>query len=153
MVTNYKLLLLNDNPSLLQNWFRIWHFRRVIRFNETILSSITISLADHYNSIRPSDFSPIRHLVSVESGCGSIGRVVAFDTRGLRFDSSHRQNFIEQSSIINCIEKTKLNKKRPGMAHFFLKKMLKLLFVGYIRRIIWLYFPTKHKQNGSGGHD
>ena len=56
------------------------------------------------------------------SGCGSVGRAVAFDTRGLQFDSSHRQNFIEHLFIINCIEKTKINKKRLGMAHFFLKK-------------------------------
>ena len=53
------------------------------------------------------------------SGCGSAGRAVAFDTRRPRFDSSHRQNFIEHLFIINCIEKTKINKKRPGMAHFF----------------------------------
>ena len=52
------------------------------------------------------------------SDCGSVGRAVAFDTRGLRFDSSHRQNFIEHLFIISCIEKTKINKKRPGMAHF-----------------------------------
>ena len=51
-------------------------------------------------------------------GCGSVGRAVAFDTKGPRFDSSHRQNFIEHLFIINCIEKTKINKKRPGMAHF-----------------------------------
>ena len=56
------------------------------------------------------------------SGCGSVGRAVAFDTRGPRFDSSHRQNFIEHLFIINCIEKMKINKKRPGMAHFFFKK-------------------------------
>ena len=29
---------------------------------------------------------------AVLSGCGSVGRAVAFDTRGPRFDSSHRQN-------------------------------------------------------------
>ena len=52
------------------------------------------------------------------SGCGSVGRAVAFDTRGPRFDSSHRQNFIEHLFIINCIEKTKIKIKRPGMAHF-----------------------------------
>ena len=45
------------------------------------------------------------------SGCGSVGREVAFDTRGPRFDSSYRQNFIEHLFIINCIEKTKINKK------------------------------------------
>ena len=55
------------------------------------------------------------------SGCGSVGRAVAFNTKGPRFDSSHRQNFIEHLFIINCIEKTKINKKRPGIAHFFNK--------------------------------
>ena len=28
----------------------------------------------------------------------------------------------EQLFTIHCIEKKKINKKRPGMAHFFLKK-------------------------------
>ena len=55
---------------------------------------------------------------SLGSGCGSVGRAVAFDTRGPWFDSSHWQNFIEQLFIINCIEKTKINKKSTGMAHF-----------------------------------
>ena len=32
--------------------------------------------------------------------------------------SSHRQNYIEHLFIINCIEKTKINKNSPGMAHF-----------------------------------
>ena len=58
------------------------------------------------------------------SGCGSVGRAVAFDTRGPRFNSRHRQNFIEHLFIINCIEKRKINKKRPGMAHFK-KKLFK----------------------------
>ena len=34
--------------------------------------------------------------------------------------------FIEHLFIINCIEKTKINKKRPGMAHF-LKKFEQLI--------------------------
>ena len=55
------------------------------------------------------------------SGCGSVGRAVAYDTRGPQFDSSHQQNFIEHLFIINCIEKTKINKKRPGVAHFLKK--------------------------------
>ena len=58
------------------------------------------------------------------SGCGSVGRAVALDIRGPRFDSSHLQNFIEHLFIINCIEKTKLNKKRPGMAHFLEEKKI-----------------------------
>ena len=52
------------------------------------------------------------------SGCGSVGRAVASNTRGPRFESSHQQIYIEHLFTINCIEKTKINKKRPGMAHF-----------------------------------
>ena len=55
------------------------------------------------------------------SGCGSVGRAVAYNTRGLRFDSSHWQNFIEHLFIINCIEKKKINKK-AGNGPLFLKK-------------------------------
>ena len=44
------------------------------------------------------------------SGCGSVGRAVASDTRDLWFESSHL-------SIINCIGKTNIKKKRPGLAH------------------------------------
>ena len=43
------------------------------------------------------------------SGCGSVGRVIAFDTRGPRFESSHFQTFL--LSIVNCVEKTKIKKK------------------------------------------
>ena len=39
-----------------------------------------------------------------------------------RFDSSHRQNFIEHLFIINCIEKTKINKKEAGNGPLFLKQ-------------------------------
>ena len=60
--------------------------------------------------------------IKVGSGCGSVGRAVACNTRCPRFDSSNWQNFIEHLFIISCVEKTKINKKRPGMAHFFLKK-------------------------------
>ena len=35
-----------------------------------------------------------------------------------RFDSSHRQTFIEHLFTVNCVEKTKIKKKRPEMAHF-----------------------------------
>jgi len=57
------------------------------------------------------------------SGCGSVGRAVAFDTRGPRFDSSHWQNFIEHLFvslfIVSCIEKTKINKKKAGNGPLF----------------------------------
>ena len=59
------------------------------------------------------------------SGCDSVGRAVASDDRGLQFESSHRQTFLKDIYLItvNSIEKSKIKKKRPGMAHFFLKKL------------------------------
>ena len=34
--------------------------------------------------------------------CGSIGRAVASDTRGPRFESSHRQDFILDIVTVSC---------------------------------------------------
>ena len=56
------------------------------------------------------------------SGCVSVGSTVCSDTRGPRFESSHGQNFNICLPTVNCIEKTKITKKRPGMAHFFIKR-------------------------------
>ena len=55
----------------------------------------------------------------IGSGCDSVGRAVASDARGLWFESSHLQTFISDIYLftVNCIEKTKIKKKRPGMAH------------------------------------
>ena len=39
------------------------------------------------------------------SGCGSVGRAVASYTRGPRFESSHRQKFIEHLFTVNCVLK------------------------------------------------
>ena len=60
------------------------------------------------------------------SGCGAVGRAVASDTRGPRFESSHRRNFIHVFTI-NCIEKTKIKKKEAGNGPFFLKKNYHLI--------------------------
>ena len=47
-------------------------------------------------------------------GCGLVGRAVAYNTRGPRFESSHWQKFVYCQLHI---ETTKIKKKRPGMAH------------------------------------
>ena len=47
------------------------------------------------------------------SGCGLVGRVVVSDTRSPQFESSHQQ----YTFLLFSIEKTKINKKRPGMVH------------------------------------
>ena len=53
------------------------------------------------------------------SDCCSVGRVVAYDTRGQQFESSPWQIFIKNIylPIVKCVEKTKIKKKRPEMAH------------------------------------
>ena len=57
--------------------------------------------------------------------CGSVGRVVASDIRDLRFESSHRQKlviYIEHLFTVNFVlQKTKIKKRRLGMAHFYKK--------------------------------
>ena len=43
--------------------------------------------------------------------------VVASDTRGPQFESSHRRT-LYCIYTVNCIEKRNINIKRPGMIHF-----------------------------------
>ena len=45
------------------------------------------------------------------SGCGSVGRAVTFDTRGQRFDYSHRENFIEHF-LLTCLLSTVLKRRK-----------------------------------------
>ena len=59
------------------------------------------------------------------SGCGSVGRAVASDTGGPRFESSHGKLLyltLRFLFTVNCNEKTKIKKKMVGMAHFFKKR-------------------------------
>ena len=66
-------------------------------------------------------FCNLKKGLSLGIGCGSFGRAVASNFRGPRFESSHWQilysAFIYLFNI-NSIEKTKINKKRPEMAHY-----------------------------------
>ena len=52
------------------------------------------------------------------SGCGSVGRAVASDTRGPRFESDHWQNYI-LPLYRQLYWKDKNKEKRPLMAHFY----------------------------------
>ena len=38
-----------------------------------------------------NDGTTCKHFAELDSGCGSVGRAVASNTRGLQFESSHRQ--------------------------------------------------------------
>ena len=49
--------------------------------------------------------------------CGSVSSaVVASNTRGPQFESSHQEIILLWAFLLLTIEKTKINKKRPGMA-------------------------------------
>ena len=61
------------------------------------------------------------------SGCSSVGRAVAPDSRGPWFESRHWQKIYIEHFTVNCIEKTKIKKKRPGKAHFLKKNNQKIL--------------------------
>ena len=52
------------------------------------------------------------------SGGGSGGRAVASETRDPQFEPSHWRILKMYLLNVNCIEKTKIKKKRPGRAHF-----------------------------------
>ena len=58
--------------------------------------------------------------INMGRGGGSVGRAVALDARGPRFESSHQQTFISDIYLytVNCFEKPKIKEKRPRMAHF-----------------------------------
>ena len=53
------------------------------------------------------------------SGCGAVGRAVAYDTRGPGFDSSHRQLLLNIYLLLTVCRKDENKEKRPGMAHLF----------------------------------
>ena len=69
------------------------------------------------------DFSVKMKLFGMDNVCvHTVGRAVASNTRDPWFKSNHRQML----STINCIEKTKIKKKRARMSH------LKKLFIRQI---------------------
>ena len=51
------------------------------------------------------------------SGCGAVGRAVAYDTRGPGFESSHRQLLLNIYLLLTDFRKDENKEKRPGMAH------------------------------------
>ena len=72
----------------------------------------------HWTMVAPETSFLLNNRTKHDSGCGSIGKAVSSNARGPRFESSHRQTFISDFYLftVNCIEKTKIKKKRPRMA-------------------------------------
>ena len=75
------------------------------------------------------------------SGCGSVGRAVASDTRDPRFESSHQRNFIYQ--LYNRIDKNK--EKEAGNGPSLKKVAQKSSNIIFLQPIIvclsvWVFF-------------
>ena len=68
------------------------------------------------------------------SGCGSVGRAVASDTRGPQFESSHRPIFHNAHVFLLTAEKTKIKKQEAVNGPFFKKDTkLKIKMVSYFK--------------------
>ena len=52
------------------------------------------------------------------SGCGAVGRVVASNTGGPGFESSHWQLLVNIYLLLPVCRKDENKEKMPGMAHF-----------------------------------
>ena len=59
------------------------------------------------------------------SGCGAVGRAVASDTRGPRFESSHWQLLLNIYLLLTVCRKDENKEKEAENGPVFLKKVLK----------------------------
>ena len=59
----------------------------------------------------------------MSSGCGSVGRAVASDTRGLQFKSSHRQTLY----YLNTFKRQQLRKRGQEWPFYFKKTTIYFL--------------------------
>ena len=82
-----------------------------------------------------------------------MGRAVASDTRGPRFESSHWQLLSDiYLFTVNCIEKTKIKKKRPRMA--LSKKQFGNMFADFqtYKSNLFVCFLEKYKSDHGFNH-
>ena len=61
-----------------------------------------------------------KQVIMQGSGCGSYGRVVASNTKGLQFDSSHRQNLYWPFVYCQLYWKDESKENEAAMAHSFI---------------------------------
>ena len=61
------------------------------------------------------------------SGCGAVGRAVASDTRGLGFDSSHRQLLLNIYLLLTVCRKVENKEKEAWNGPFFNNTLVELL--------------------------
>ena len=143
-----ELIFWSESLQILFDFQIIWHLApktNLLVIKQMSLKTIYTNFYDTSwsgaNSM--SAFSPtLTFAIIWGSGCGSVGRAVASDSRGLQFESSHRQKFI-LNIYCQLYWKDENKEKRPGLAHFYLKKDDFLAFI--IRENL----ITKHQDKSS----
>ena len=91
-------------------------------------SKIALALRDDTIHVYGVDLQVIKHLSTSlnsrlkhffeGSGCGAVGRAVASDTRGPRFESSHRQLLLNIYLLLTVCRKDKNKEKEAGNGPF-----------------------------------
>ena len=91
-----------DVSVTLLSWCNFWG-----NLGHTVLTKINISLKKILSWLccLISTYYSQKEQPMKGSGCGSVGRAVASDTRGLQFESSHRRNFYWTLFTVNCVLK------------------------------------------------
>ena len=88
---------------------RFWHQRTRVQIQSSaifIKDLFTVRCYDkRTNKEKESGKRPFKKQQG--SGCDSVGRAVASNTRGPRFESNHQQMLYLILLTVNCIEKTK----------------------------------------------
>ena len=79
---------------------------------ESIVLKVFLSKVLHLKNC--SERIVLKELIELGSGCGTVGRADASDTRDPRFKSHHRQIIYRFICQLHDIEKTKIKKKRQG---------------------------------------
>ena len=79
------------------------------------------------------------------SGCGAVGKAVAYNSWDTRFESSHRQIYYQLYKI-NCVEKLKIRRGR-GMDQYFKKCNLYSYWIWFMRE--WFHHREDKVTNGS----
>ena len=108
---------------------RVWPiFLKKVSLSHTLASKIIII---SYIWTNPGHFLIYLHLfkhtlqflqqINGQWLCGSVGRAVASDTRGPRFESSHRQNLLNICLLSTVYWKDENKEKEAGNGPFFKK--------------------------------
>ena len=127
-------------------------------FSNGIVEHAATAIFDGINGVKPKTRF-LQQFICLGSYCGSVGRVVASNSRGPLFEYSHWQTFIF-NIYFQLYSKDENEKKRPGLAHFlkqgisprnclciktFVQPKLKLDFLLHLRKYFHSFSQEKNR--------